>query len=142
MSRTLPSSVAVLLTASLVAGCALGGPNLQAVADQSDAPSSWQPIDDTVVVEAFCFGSKCSTAVTEWGVDKAPTGTEFESLFEGAGWEDIELNTCEQLSNVTGPVPLCRATANSGDSSIELTASGPLSGDPDPFRIVLRVSAK
>ena len=134
-------AAAVVVLIAVPAGCAFGGPDLQSVADEFTAPSAWQSLGDGEVTETLCVGPDCKTVVMAWGSDTAPTAGEFVSLTQRAGWTDIEVGDCEVRPNVTGPVPFCRATAASGDVRVELTAAGPLAGDPDQYLMVLRIGS-
>lgn len=138
--KTLLLALAMLLM--LPAGCAGNRPDLQAVADQFNAPSSWEMTEDTEVVEALCVGPECRTVFMAWNASAAPTAARLESLMQQAGWEDIEVDDCEPRPDITGPVPFCRATAISFDTRVELSAAGPIAGDVDPFRITLRISPR
>ena len=140
-ARALTVVWAVLLV--LAAGCSFGGPDLQSVADWFVPPSSWRIIEDTEVIDTLCLGPDCATVVMAWSASAAPTAAEFGALAQQAEWEDGEVKKCVVRStNVTGPVPFCRATATSGDTSIELTASGPVADESGSFRITLLVSPK
>lgn len=58
-SRVIDVRLRAALFAVLVAmpaGCAFGGPDLQSVADEFTAPSSWQALGDGEVTESLCIG--------------------------------------------------------------------------------------
>ena len=134
--------MAPVLVSALLAGCAFGGPDLQMIADQFVAPSSWQTIDDTEVIESLCIGPDCKSVLMAWGTNAVRTGADFESLMHQAGWEDIEVDDCEVRTDVTGRVPFCRPIATSGDTHVELTAAGPMVDESLTLRIALSVSSK
>lgn len=131
--------VLLCLVVSIIA-CSNGSPDLRSIGAQLSPPAEWILKSEDLNSEAACLGSKCKTLLIQWRVSAPPTRDQIESILSDAGWSDIDVDECEERTNVVGPVPFCRGTASAPqDTTAELTVSGPLAVEPPDYVVTLRV---
>lgn len=141
-------SVHVALLATLTAFMALAAlvactdrghrRDLLAVARAFPAPSGWAEPVETSAAEPVCAGKDCVTVLLRWETADRPPRATVEDLMRRAGYDAVEVNTCEPRPRTTGSFPFCRATAKSEGAEVELTVSGPDTTGP-PWNVTLRV---